>query len=122
MIEYTIKQAFQIPHESNKQRLYAVITDKKGNIISEGSNTYSKSHPIQFYYAEKVGRGNAIFLHAEMNAIVRIIRSTNRRKPHSIYVARVNCKGEPVMAKPCEICEMAIEEAGIENVYYTTNS
>ncbi|ASV44125.1 hypothetical protein PBI_SCTP2_110 [Salicola phage SCTP-2] len=120
MINEAIKKASELPYISNQTRLYAIVTDKKGRVIAEGANSYTKTHPIQFHYAQKVNREEAIFLHAEMNAIIRCVRSSNRCKPYAIYVARVTHNNEPAMAKPCEICEEAIKEAGIKRVYYTT--
>lgn len=41
------------------------------------------------------------------------------KKPYAIYIARANSYGEPVLAKPCEICQMAIKDAKIKEIHYT---
>lgn len=97
-------------------RLCAIITDKRGRILSVGQNSYQKSHPRQAYYAQKLGKHNKIFLHAELHALTRIPED---KKPHAIYIARVNKHGEPRNSKPCSICEMAIKDAGIQEIHYT---
>ena len=97
-----------------RYRMAAVITNKRNKILSIGWNSYSKSHPTQFLWAKNVNP-EKIWLHAEMSAIIRC----KEGMPYAIYVARVNRKGEARLAKPCEICEMAIMDVGIKKVVYT---
>jgi len=94
----------------------ATIYDKRGKILSRGVNSYKKSHPFHHSCATKVGRSDAIYLHAETQAIVRLPFGS---KPHRIFVERYGSDGEPLIAKPCEICELAIKEAGIKIVEHT---
>jgi deoxycytidylate deaminase len=114
MLNKAIKFASQI--KSDKYRLCAIITDKKDNILSIGYNSYIKTHPRQAYYAEKTGNSHRIFLHAELDALVKIPYGL---VPSSIFIARVSKNKKPLLAKPCEICLMAIQDAGIKNIYYT---
>lgn len=103
---------------SNKKfSLCAIITDKKGNILSIGQNYFNKSHPTQAYYAEKTGNRNRIFIHAEIDALIRLPYGV---EPNTIYIARTNKKGnQTLLAQPCPICQMAIKESGIKNIIYT---
>ena len=96
-----------------KQKIGCVITDKRGRVIATGVNK-SKTHPVQKHYAKKTGNSKKIHLHAEISALIRI-----KGKPHSIYISRIMRNGATGLAKPCPLCQMAIEEAGIENVVYT---
>jgi len=98
------------------QEITAIIYDKKGRILSIGKNSYVKTHPKQALHAAKVGRPEKIFLHAEMDAI---IRCKNLSRASKILVSRVSKKGKYVNAKPCPVCESAIKEAGIKNVEWT---
>ena len=100
----------------NQYKIAAIITDRKGNILSIGVNSYSKTHPRQAYYADKVGKSRKIFLHAEMDALIKC-----KGKPYAIYIARVNNKGEERLAAPCTICQMAIQDAGLKEVHYTVS-
>lgn len=94
----------------------AVISDKRGHILSIGKNSYVKTHPLQAAYAAEVGEPYKVFVHAEVDAIVRLPYGA---KPHSIFVARVNNQGEYRNAKPCKICQLALKRANIINVNYT---
>lgn len=115
MLAYAIQRAREQPNIQGQRRLYAVITNKRGRILSEGTNSYIKTHPTQQHYATKVNLPDKNFLHAEMAAMVKIRNGT----PHSIYVARVDAHNEPCIAKPCPVCYLAIREAGIKEVFYT---
>lgn len=88
-----------------KQNITAIIYDKKGNVLSIGKNSYVKSHPLQAHYAKRVGLEKKIFLHAEINAI---IKCRQPEKAHRMLVIRCMANGEYGCAKPCKICSEAI--------------
>ena len=96
-----------------QHRIGCVVVDKKNRVISIGFNK-RKTHPVQGQLASKYGKKGQIFLHAEIDALVK-----TRKKPHKIYVARVKRNGKDGLAKPCPICQAAIESAGIKKVFYT---
>jgi tRNA(Arg) A34 adenosine deaminase TadA len=100
---------------SKRQELVAICLDSKGKVISSAANNYEKSHPLQAYFAKKVGQEKRIYLHAEISAILR----ARGRKIHKIMVSRYNKDGQPMLAKPCAACEEAIRAFGIERVEYT---
>jgi deoxycytidylate deaminase len=97
-----------------RQNIIATIYDRKGRILSVGKNSYQKSHPKQAYFANKVGRPQKIFLHAELAAIIRC-----KGEPYKIKVERFGKNGNTMLAKPCVICQLAIQEAGIKVIEYT---
>lgn len=111
-----LNQAIEIAKNltNRKHRLVAIITDKKDRILSIGVNSYQKTHPKQAYFAEKYGNKNRIYLHAEIDALIKC-----KHKAHKIYVARINKKGLPLLAKPCQICQQAIKDIGIKKIYHT---
>jgi len=116
MLDYAIEKAREINPDENHVRVYAVITDKRGRIIAEGKNNYVKSHPLQAYYAKMVDNENAIYLHAEIQAMVKC----DSNNAHKMYVARVSRQGHPMPARPCKICQTAIEDLNIvQSVEYT---
>lgn len=98
------------------QQVTAIIFDKKGKVLSVGKNSYVKTHPKQAMHALKVGLPEKIFLHAEMDAI---IRCRDLSRAHKIVVTRITRKGKYGNAKPCPVCASAIGEAGIPNVEWT---
>ena len=112
------KYAQTIEHPgTGRHHVVAFATDNHGNIISKASNSYLKTHPVQAEYAEKVGKEEAIFLHAEVAALVKC-----RRQPDTVYIARYGRTGDQMLAAPCPICELAMLEAGVRKVVYTDNS
>ena len=100
------------------QSITAVIYDKKGRVLSVGKNSYVKTHPKQARHAYKVGLPDKIFLHAEMDAI---IRCRDLSVAHKILVTRVTRNGKYGNAKPCPVCQSAIKEAGIGQVEWTSD-
>jgi len=101
--------------QGQKQRISAIVADKKGNILSIGTNSYSKSHPLMAKYSRNVNK-KKIYLHAEIDALLKIPYG---KIPHSIYIARAGENNEPRLAKPCKICQQAIKDVNIKNIYYT---
>lgn len=97
-------------------KVAAFLTDKQGNIISKGVNSYTKTHPMQAEYAEKSGHEEKIYLHAEIAALVKA-----KKKPYAIYIARKFKNEEFALAKPCPVCSLALKEAGVKKVVYTTD-
>jgi deoxycytidylate deaminase len=101
---------------SQKQNITAILYDKKGKILSIGKNSYIKTHPLQAKSAQAVGEDYKIFLHAEIDALVK---AKNWDKAHKLVITRFTKDGVPVMAKPCKVCQHAINLAGIKLVEHT---
>lgn len=102
--------------ERKKYSLTATIYNKKGRVISTGENSYWKTHPLQVEMAEKHGRKDQIFLHAEIAALVRL---KDWSKAYKIKVERYGKDGRPLIAKPCPLCQAALEKAGIQVIEHT---
>lgn len=100
---------------TKKYHIIAKIYDKAGNLLSYGVNSYVKTHPLQAHYARAVGQPHRIYLHAEIQAIIR----ANGKDMYKIRVERYNSKGEPQSACPCPVCQLAIKQAGISIIEYT---
>jgi deoxycytidylate deaminase len=97
------------------------IISKGRKIISSGFNSLQKTHPIQAQYAQLVGRPEAIFLHAEMAALVEANSKGIDTNGAEIYVFRRGLAGDIRMARPCKICMRALIEHGIRKIHYTTD-
>lgn len=97
-------------------RLTARLYDKRGRLLATGQNSYQKSHPLQGHYAKLAGRPDAIFLHAEIDALRKC---QNWDNIHRIEIERFDKQGNPVLAKPCPICEIALKEAKINEIIFT---
>jgi len=101
-----------------KHQITARCYNKRGHLISIGHNSYTKSHPLQAYFAKKVGHPNKIYLHAEIAALIQAGICTDNNV-HEISILRYNTKGEPVTSKPCPICQEAIKAFGVSHVVFT---
>lgn len=99
----------------SKQKMGAVLL-YKNRVLTCACNMEKKSHPIQAKFAKRVGLKEKIYLHAEVAALVKC-----RQEVDAIVVARVNSQNKLRLAKPCKICQLAISEAGVNKVYYSTN-
>ena len=99
-----------------RQAITAVIYDRRGRSISTGRNSYTKSHPLQARLAREAGLHHKIYLHAEIEALVRL-RDWSRA--HKMVVERYAKSGEPALAKPCPICQRALRLAGIIHIEHT---
>jgi tRNA(Arg) A34 adenosine deaminase TadA len=101
-----------------KFKVKATIFDKRGKVISCGTNSYEKTHPLQYKLSKQCGNPDAIYLHAEIAAIVKLKKY---HSAHKILIERYDSEGKPRMAKPCQVCALAIKQADITVVEYTEN-
>jgi deoxycytidylate deaminase len=109
----------QKSRENSKARrrfaIKATTFDVRGRMISIGYNSYSKTHPQQARLAKMAGLECKQHLHAEVAAIIK----SRDRKIHKIKIERYDSQGNPRLAAPCPVCQMAISMAGISVVEYT---
>lgn len=106
MIDIAIQKAKQITYIKGQARVYAIITDKRGRIVSEGANSYSKTSTHMHRASRKLGLQKD-YAHAECVAIVR-----SKGRGCKLYVARVGAKGQALPAYPCPVCRELIKEHG----------
>ena len=103
-----------IKTEFKRYNLTSIITNKQDKILSVGINSYTKTHPLQVKFAKKFRNYFKIYLHSEIDAI-----SKCKSIPYRIYVVRTNKQGKIASAKPCPICEYALNSVGIKEVFHT---
>lgn len=99
-----------------RRHVIAKIYDKRGRLLSVGKNSYTKTHPLQAFHANRVGLNEQIYLHAEIAAIANC---KNISKAHKIVVERFSKKGEPLIACPCLICADGISFTPIKLIEHT---
>lgn len=105
---------------TSRYKVVAIIYDKRGKKLGEGENSYSKTHPLQAHYGKIVNQPLRIFLHAEIQAIIRTFKNFPNSEPYKISITRTNVKtGNTGLAAPCPICALAIKEAGISRIEYS---
>jgi tRNA(Arg) A34 adenosine deaminase TadA len=107
-----------------RQRMAAVLV-YKNDVVAIGYNKM-KTHPIAKRFQK---HEEAIYLHAEIDCIKNALRvvDVDFLSKCTMYVLRLkrpetdHKKFVHGMAKPCCGCELAIDQFGIKNVYYTTD-
>lgn len=98
-----------------KYSIKATTFDSRGRVIAVAYNDYHKTHPLQKKYAEKVGLEDKQSLHAEVAVLIK----SRKSDVYKIKIERYDKNGNPKLAKPCPICEMAINVANVSVVEYT---
>ena len=101
---------------SKKYQITAIIYDKRGNVLSLGKNSYVKTHPLQAHYATVAGEPHKVFLHAEIDAI---IKCPDLGRAHKLVIFRYREDGSPALARPCKICQQAIAKTPIKIIEHT---
>lgn len=99
----------------NRHVVVATVRDRRGRVIARRSNNYEKTHPIQAFFAKKAGKPDAVFLHAEIAAVL----ACGDKTPYSISIERYKRDGTPGLAKPCNICQAALKAWNIQRVTWT---
>lgn len=100
--------------EFNKHRHGAIVLNRSHEAISHGWNK-RKTHPKQKKAAIKAGEPAKEFLHAEIDALIKV----DNPYAYAIVVGRLNKRGMFTYSKPCHVCMRAIKEAGIRWLFYT---
>ena len=95
-----------------KHSITAIAYTKSGRIISIGNNSYIKTHPLQASLASSVGHPHKIYLHAEIDAIIK----ARGEHIHTLKIFRLGKSGKYLNAAPCAICQRAIQLYGINHV------
>lgn len=123
VFETLTKIAVATPKVAN-YRLAAAIA-YKSRVISYGVASY-KTSPFQKKYGTNEFR---IYLHAEIAAIKNALYylEIDDLKKTTLYVCRAKLSEYGPgwawgMSKPCDGCQRAIAEFGIQNVLYTTEA
>ena len=112
-----ISDARESIYEGKRYNVVAATLDKHNNIIATAENSYCKTHPLQAHLAERAGRPCREYLHAEIGALVK-----SYTKAEAIMVVRSTRRGLTRCARPCDICMMALKEAGVRKIYYSDES
>ncbi len=97
--------------------LIAKTYDKRNRLIAVGTNSFRKTNPLQAKLAAKVGLPQMQYLHAEIAALL----SSRTKTVNRLTIERYTAEGEPALAKPCLVCQSAIDLFGVKIVEYTTS-
>ncbi len=103
--------AVQTAESSVARQRHGCVVVRNGNILSFGWNV-DINHPAQMSPEHIKARAS---LHAEMRALSTVANT----KGVTLYVARINRKGKPLMSKPCVRCQDALQSYGVKRVMHT---
>lgn len=97
----------------NRFKIGAVLFGSRG-VVNAKHNSY-KTHPMLTKYT------NFPFLHAETACILG--EGLDHCHGLDLIVVRLfNGSNSLALAKPCNVCQEVIKEAGLRNVYYSNNN
>lgn len=113
--DYIDKVIDYAKHSPAKFRHAAICLDSKGRIVSYATNS-RKTHPLQAEYARRTGKEQKVSLHAEIAALIKA-----REDIETVVVARINKRGELRNSRPCPICRLALEEAEVKEIWFSTD-
>lgn len=113
-IQLAREYAFKADRHPDKHNHCAIAFDEKDNILAICYNSYLKSHPLQAKYAKKVNMPCKIYLHAELAALIKA-----KAQVYRLVVVRVNRDGDLRPSKPCPVCKLAIETAGVAKLEHS---
>ena len=104
----------------HKQKIGAVVV-MKHRIVSSGCNSDSKTHPLQKYYNQhRFSADTPHKCHAELSALLPLIKDEIDLSNASIFTYRQHKNGELACARPCKSCMALIKDCGIKKIFYTT--
>ena len=92
-------------------------------IISSGRNSNIRCHAVQAKLDKEVfGCECPGKLHAEVDALLPLIKNKVDLSRASIYVYREYKNGMLACSRPCTRCMKLINQCGIKKIYYTINN
>jgi deoxycytidylate deaminase len=107
------------------KKMGAILLDKRNRVIASGTNSYSKTHPIQYFAAQnaaKIWGDEALsfkqYLHSEIRVLIKA-----KEDAHTIVVCRIGGHGgkELRYSRPCPVCSSYILSCTtIQHVHYST--
>ena len=121
-----LDQVIAVAIASDSPKRMGAILLKRNKIVSAATNSYTKTHPIQKWAAERTARlynqkdySMKQYLHCEINAIIK----AKGELSDTIVVCRVGGHGGKEIrdARPCRICSGFLIQHGIFHVHYSTN-
>jgi deoxycytidylate deaminase len=100
----------------------AVVT-MGSRIISSGSNSQHRCHALQARLdKEMFGCESHGPIHAEVDALLPLIRKRVDLSNAALYVYREHKDGTLACARPCARCEKLIRSTGLKRIFYTVEN
>lgn len=90
---------------------HGAVIAKSGRVLSTGVNK-DRNHPT-------IVSNEHIKSHCSVHAEIDALKKATNVRGATIYIARVNKKGQPRMSRPCDSCYSEIIRNGIKKIVYT---
>jgi hypothetical protein len=103
-----------IPFQS-KKHFHLAIAFHKNKFLEVAYNEYTHSSSLQRRYANKVGKPQNKYNHAEIG----LLNACKGIDFDTIVVLRMSKTGNLLPSKPCEICRAAIADTSIKKLIYS---
>ena len=111
-----LKKKLEEHEPTFRVRVVAAVVHK-GKIVAMGKNQ-TKTHPVAALYSK---HEDAIYLHAEVDAINKAKKRLSSLEDTQLYVMRMKHDGLLGNSLPCEGCSRCISDFGILTVIYSTD-
>lgn len=98
----------------NRPVIIAKAYNSRGRCIAVATNSFTKTHPRQAEYGRRTGNADAIYLHAEIRALLKA-----REPVYRMEIFRTTADGKPALARPCAACALALKEFNVVEVIHT---
>ncbi len=96
-----------------KQDIAAYAYSKDGKLLAIGRNSYTKTHPLQAKFAKRAGNRERIYIHAEIDALIKA-----RGPVHTVRIVRIGKNLLPLASKPCAICQLALAHYNVKEIEF----
>lgn len=108
--------AMRLAEDSTCGNKHGAVVVRGSRVLALGTNKFRNCPRSVVDHSVGTENKSAIFsTHAEIAALSK----TKNSKGATIYIARVNNQGNPMMSRPCDACMTAIMKAGIRKICYT---
>lgn len=107
-----LNRAVEVAKQSTCKQKHGAIIYKSGRVLAVGVNSTRNEHPTM-----EIDKTEYTF-HAEISAM-RAAHLVHEFDGTTLYVARINRRGNAVFSGPCSDCMHSIIAAGIKRVVFT---
>jgi len=91
---------------------HGAVIVKGGSVLATGINK-ERNHPMMV-------SSEHIKTHCSVHAEIDALKKTDNARGATIYIARVNKRGQARNSRPCKYCYEDIKNSGIKKIIYTS--
>lgn len=91
---------------------HGAVIVKGGRVLATGINK-ERNHPMKV-------SSEHIKTHCSVHAEIDALKKVDNAQGATIYVARVNRRGEDRNSRQCEYCYKDLKDSGIKKIIYTS--